>query len=156
MPHTVNFCNSDVTNLTCRCKMVFIVLPTVALCSRAATLMGAIYSRKTTMNKLSLVGVSTAMLVGVSSMAPIPAYAEEGGCLKYGTVGAVGGHIAGHHAVLGAVGGCATGMWVRHKARQQERILANEGLAARQAKAAQANQGAQESRAVPENSSNNY
>ena len=44
-----------------------------------------------------------------------------GGCLRYGAVGAAGGHLAGH-GVLGAVAGCATGMYVRHrdKARIQE------------------------------------
>jgi hypothetical protein len=51
------------------------------------------------------------------------ARAEPGGCLKYGAVGAVGGHLAGHHAVLGAAGGCALGMYKRHeykKHHQQE------------------------------------
>ena len=44
-----------------------------------------------------------------------------GGCLRYGAVGAAGGHLAGH-GVLGAVAGCATGMYVRHrdKARIQQ------------------------------------
>ncbi len=44
-----------------------------------------------------------------------------GGCLKYGAAGAVGGHLAGH-GVLGALAGCATGAYVRHrdKARIQE------------------------------------
>lgn len=51
------------------------------------------------------------------------AQAEAGGCLKYGAVGAVGGHVA-HHGILGAAGGCATGMWVRHKARQRARAQA--------------------------------
>lgn len=46
------------------------------------------------------------------------AHAEPGGCLKYGAVGAVGGHVANHHAVLGAVGGCAAGMYTRHEYRK--------------------------------------
>ena len=37
------------------------------------------------------------------------AQAEPGGCLKYGAVGAVGGHVAHHHAVLGAIAGCGVG-----------------------------------------------
>ena len=37
------------------------------------------------------------------------ARAEPGGCLKYGAVGAVGGHLM-HHGVLGAAGGCAAGI----------------------------------------------
>ena len=47
-----------------------------------------------------------------------------GGCLRYGAVGAAGGHLAGH-GVLGAVAGCATGMYVRHrdKARIQQQQM---------------------------------
>lgn len=54
------------------------------------------------------------------------AMAEPGGCLKYGAVGAVGGHVAGHHAVLGAAGGCAVGMYKRHEYRKHQRELARE------------------------------
>ena len=43
-----------------------------------------------------------------------------GGCLKYGAAGAVGGHLAGGHAVLGAIAGCAAGRIVRN--RDQARI----------------------------------
>lgn len=42
-----------------------------------------------------------------------------GGCLRYGAVGAAGGHLAGH-GVLGAVAGCAVGHFVRR--RDQDRI----------------------------------
>ena len=52
--------------------------------------------------------------------APVAARAEPGGCLKYGAVGAVGGHLA-HHGVLGAAGGCVSGMYVRHKYRKEAR-----------------------------------
>jgi hypothetical protein len=45
------------------------------------------------------------------------ARAEPGGCLKYGAVGAVGGHLM-HHGVLGAAGGCAAGMYKRHEYRK--------------------------------------
>ena len=44
----------------------------------------------------------------------------KGGCLKYGAVGAVGGHLA-HHGVLGAIGGCATGMYVKHRSKKSIR-----------------------------------
>ena len=54
-----------------------------------------------------------------------PALAEPGGCLKYGAVGAVGGHLA-HHGVLGAAGGCAVGMYKRHEYRKQQRAMAAE------------------------------
>ncbi|MEJ1977925.1 MAG: hypothetical protein WDN49_19275 [Acetobacteraceae bacterium] len=57
------------------------------------------------------------------SAAVAPARAEPGGCLKYGAAGAVAGHLA-HHGVLGAVGGCATGMYVRHRYRKEERAKA--------------------------------
>jgi hypothetical protein len=58
-------------------------------------------------------------VLGASLVAPA-ALAEPGGCLKYGAVGGVGGHLA-HHGVLGAVGGCATGMYVRHEYRKEAR-----------------------------------
>ncbi len=45
--------------------------------------------------------------------------------LKYGAAGAVGGHLA-HHGMLGAVGGCAVGMWRRHEYRKHERAMARQ------------------------------
>ena len=51
------------------------------------------------------------------------AHAEPGGCLKYGAVGAVGGHVAGH-GVLGAAAGCATGMYKRHEYRKEAKAKA--------------------------------
>ncbi|MBS1023734.1 MULTISPECIES: hypothetical protein [Gluconobacter] len=50
-----------------------------------------------------------------------PALAEPGGCIKYGAAGAVGGHLANHHGVIGAVGGCAAGMYRRHLYRKDLR-----------------------------------
>ena len=41
-----------------------------------------------------------------------------GGCLRYGAVGAAGGHLAGH-GVLGAIAGCATWAYVRHREKAQ-------------------------------------
>ena len=35
---------------------------------------------------------------------PLNAEAKPGGCLKYGAAGAVAGHYAGHHGVMGARG----------------------------------------------------
>ena len=58
--------------------------------------------------------LAATMLVGVSA----PAMAEPGGCLKYGAAGAAAGHLAHHHGVLGAVGGCAVGMYKRHQYRK--------------------------------------
>ncbi len=37
-----------------------------------------------------------------------------GGCLRYGAVGAAGGHLAGH-GVMGALAGCAVGSYVKHR-----------------------------------------
>ena len=51
---------------------------------------------------------------------PLNAEAKPGGCLKYGAAGAVGGHYAGHHGVMGAVAGCALGM---HKRREYKREM---------------------------------
>lgn len=58
------------------------------------------------------------LLATATLITAAPALAEPGGCLKYGAVGAVGGHLANKHGVLGAVGGCATGMYQRHKYRK--------------------------------------
>lgn len=69
--------------------------------------------------------------IGMGMAGTGTARAEPGGCLKYGAAGAVGGHFAHHHAVLGAMGGCAVGMWRRHEYRKKERIDARkyrEGL----------------------------
>ena len=64
-----------------------------------------------------------ALAVLTTGLATGSAQAEPGGCLKYGAAGAVGGHVA-HHGVLGAAGGCATGMYVRHRHRKAMRAQA--------------------------------
>ncbi len=66
-----------------------------------------------------LVAATFAAALAMTSLGS--AEAEPGGCIKYGAAGAVGGHLAGHHAVLGAAGGCVAGMIVRHRYRKQER-----------------------------------
>ena len=48
--------------------------------------------------------------------AAVPA---DAGCLKGAMVGAVAGHFAHHHAVLGAMAGCAIGHHMAVKAREQ-------------------------------------
>lgn len=48
-----------------------------------------------------------AALAAATLVAAGPADAK--GCLKGAAVGGVGGHLAGHHAVLGAAAGCAIG-----------------------------------------------
>lgn len=69
------------------------------------------------MRLLAYVAAATITIGGMTSVAQ----AEPGGCLKYGAVGAVGGHLAHHHAVLGAAGGCAVGMYRRHEYRKHQR-----------------------------------
>ena len=39
----------------------------------------------------------------------VSAGAADAGCLTGAAVGGVGGHFAGHHALLGAAAGCAIG-----------------------------------------------
>lgn len=87
--------------------------------------------------KFGIRSATLAAIVAFGTAASAPAFADPGGCLKYGAVGAVGGHVAGHHAVIGAAGGCAAGMWRRHEYRKEQRQLAREGLAARQQHATQ-------------------
>ncbi len=55
------------------------------------------------------------------ALAPVPASAAKGGCLKYGAAGAVAGHYAGRHGVIGALAGCAAGIWRRREARRYDR-----------------------------------
>ena len=47
--------------------------------------------------------------------------AEAKGCIKGAAVGGVGGHFAGHHGLIGAVGGCVVG---RHMANKKEKEAA--------------------------------
>ena len=69
------------------------------------------------MRRLSLaIIIATVSLMGI-------AQAEPGGCLKYGAGGAVAGHLAHHHAVLGAIGGCGVGMYERHKYKKHLKEL---------------------------------
>ena len=45
----------------------------------------------------------------------VPAQAK--GCLKGAAIGGVGGHVVGHHGVIGAAVGCAVG---RHRANKKD------------------------------------
>lgn len=71
------------------------------------------------MRKIATFAVMAALGAGVAAG---PAFAEPGGCLKYGAAGAVGGHLM-HHGVVGAVGGCAAGMYKRHEYRKHQRAM---------------------------------
>lgn len=70
------------------------------------------------------IGFRLAAALLVSTIGIGSASAKPGGCLKYGAAGAVAGHVAHHHAVLGAAGGCAVGMYRRHKYNKQKRAEA--------------------------------
>ena len=59
---------------------------------------------KTRMFRGLLSTAGAAMLLAGASVA-LPAHAK--GCLKGAAVGGVGGHMAGHHGVVGAAAGCA-------------------------------------------------
>ena len=75
------------------------------------------------MNKrLLALALCGGLAASMTLSAPV-AQAAPGGCLKYGAAGVVAGHVAGGHAVKGAVAGCAVGMWRRHEYNKQQREL---------------------------------
>ena len=49
----------------------------------------------------------------------VSATAGTRGCLAGAAVGGVGGHVAGHHGVLGAAAGCAVGHIVEKRRSQR-------------------------------------
>lgn len=61
---------------------------------------------------------AAALLMSLASMSQL---ANAAGCLKGAAVGGVGGHLAGHHGLLGAAAGCAIG---RHQANKHARANA--------------------------------
>ncbi|BAU37529.1 hypothetical protein APT_00447 [Acetobacter pasteurianus NBRC 101655] len=73
------------------------------------------------MRKIVTLGLATIMAATIGTAANA---SEPGGCLKYGAAGAVGGHMANHHGVLGAAAGCAAGMYRRHEYRKEARAKA--------------------------------
>ena len=57
----------------------------------------------------------------------VPAFAEEGGCVKDGAVGALAGHMVGSgHGVAGAAAGCAYGAHERNKAEKEKSQQVNQ------------------------------
>ncbi len=58
------------------------------------------------MRKIILASAATLALAGFAASSS-PANAI--GCVSGGALGAVAGHVAGHHALLGAAAGCAIG-----------------------------------------------
>ena len=51
--------------------------------------------------------------------------ADAAGCLKGAAVGALAGHVAGHHAALGAAAGCAVGHHEATKSAKEKTQLQN-------------------------------
>ncbi|MGF6440452.1 hypothetical protein [Paraburkholderia youngii] len=66
--------------------------------------------------KRSLLKQSLVVAAIISGMAAANT-ASAAGCLKGAAIGAIVGHAAGGHGVLGAIGGCAVG---RHMAKKKE------------------------------------
>ena len=58
------------------------------------------------------------LAAGVAAALMGAGQAQAAGCLKGAAVGGVAGHFAGHHAVLGALAGCAIG---HHRAAVKRR-----------------------------------
>ncbi len=58
------------------------------------------------------------LLVAAASAASLVATSAGAGCLGGAVIGGVGGHFAGRHATVGALGGCAVG---HHMAVQKKR-----------------------------------
>ena len=60
-------------------------------------------------------------VVGLLMAATAGAGAADAGCLTGAAVGGVGGHFAGHHALLGAAAGCAVGHHMAVMKHRRER-----------------------------------
>jgi hypothetical protein len=71
--------------------------------------------------------LAPALALGLLAI-PLGAEAKPGGCLKYGTAGAVAGHYAGHHGVMGAVAGCALGIHKRREYKREMRMQHQSGV----------------------------
>src|SRR5580658_5168532 len=86
-------------------------------------------SRRETQMKFMLLPAAVAFLMAAGWVA---APAQAAGCLKGAAVGGVAGHLAGHHAVLGAGAGCVIGhheatRHAREKAQQQQSSSSSDG-----------------------------
>ena len=61
------------------------------------------------------------LTASLACAALLPSLSEAKGCLKGAAVGGIGGHVAGHHALIGAAAGCAIG---HHMATKKESAAA--------------------------------
>jgi hypothetical protein len=74
----------------------------------------------TTTGRISKQIAIAVLALGVSTAAIGPRPAIAAGCWQGMAVGAIVGHLAGHHAVLGLIAGCAIGKiaygeWTKYK-----------------------------------------
>ncbi|MEO7057362.1 MAG: hypothetical protein ABI281_06470 [Caldimonas sp.] len=53
------------------------------------------------------------------ALAGMAGTASAKGCLKGAAVGGIGGHVAGHHGLIGAAAGCVIGHHMASKAAKQ-------------------------------------
>lgn len=65
--------------------------------------------------KSILISCATAL-----ALAGVAEAASAKGCLKGAAVGGIGGHVAGHHGLIGAAAGCAVGHHMANKAAKQQ------------------------------------
>ncbi len=56
-----------------------------------------------------------ALCAAISCVALLPGLSEAKGCLKGAAIGGIGGHVAGHHGLIGAAAGCAVGHHMANK-----------------------------------------
>ncbi len=63
--------------------------------------------------KTMLFSAASAVMLMASLSTYAPAQAK--GCIKGAAVGGVGGHMAGHHGLVGAAAGCAVGHHMANK-----------------------------------------
>lgn len=71
--------------------------------------------------------IAAALLISLASVSQL---ANAAGCLKGAAVGGVGGHLAGHHGLLGAAAGCAIGRHQANKHAKTEAARANQSVPA--------------------------
>jgi hypothetical protein len=82
---------------------------------------------------------SAALALALTTLlSPVPAEAK--GCLKGAAIGGVAGHFAGHHGVLGAIGGCAVGHHMANEKNKQSPAPENQHQPAPNGGAPQNNQ----------------
>ncbi|MFU0813145.1 MAG: Glycine zipper 2TM domain [Rahnella inusitata] len=63
-------------------------------------------------------GKKTIFSVAMATLLLVSSFAQAAGCLKGAVVGGVAGHLK-HHAVIGAVAGCAIGHHLAEQAKKK-------------------------------------